>query len=183
MNTTIEYILEVHSVSPLLGSLMGGTRLTITGSGFSNDTAHNQVFFGSSHGKTQTPVVQQAGGISPEKHALAQVSFCFILWMEHLKEKKMFMHIWPSFVPLYWTISLPGHIFFGNIKDNLQQSVCSTVFFCFLRYKQQGCQLLILPCDCTSTIMTSGNETAPGPVSTSDLTCLLLCFHCRGRSL
>uniref|UniRef100_A0A8C5N9V4 Fibrocystin-L-like n=1 Tax=Gouania willdenowi TaxID=441366 RepID=A0A8C5N9V4_GOUWI len=35
VNTTIEYILEVHSVSPLIGSLLGGTQLTITGAGFS----------------------------------------------------------------------------------------------------------------------------------------------------
>uniref|UniRef100_A0A8C5H567 Fibrocystin-L-like n=1 Tax=Gouania willdenowi TaxID=441366 RepID=A0A8C5H567_GOUWI len=39
VNTTIEYILEVHSVSPLIGSLLGGTQLTITGAGFSSNTS------------------------------------------------------------------------------------------------------------------------------------------------
>uniref|UniRef100_A0A672GWY5 Polycystic kidney and hepatic disease 1 (autosomal recessive)-like 1 n=1 Tax=Salarias fasciatus TaxID=181472 RepID=A0A672GWY5_SALFA len=38
VNTSVEYVLEVHSVSPLFGSLMGGTKLTISGSGFSNNT-------------------------------------------------------------------------------------------------------------------------------------------------
>lgn len=51
VNATIEYILEVHSISPLVGALMGGTRLTITGSGFSNTTDSHQVFFGSLYGK------------------------------------------------------------------------------------------------------------------------------------
>lgn len=36
-------------------------------------------------------------------------------------------------------------------------------------YQRRGFQLAILPCDCTSTIMTSWDETAPGPVFTSDL--------------
>uniref|UniRef100_A0A3B4AFD8 Uncharacterized protein n=1 Tax=Periophthalmus magnuspinnatus TaxID=409849 RepID=A0A3B4AFD8_9GOBI len=40
VNASIEYILEVHSVSPLVGSLMGGTKLTITGSGFSQNTSN-----------------------------------------------------------------------------------------------------------------------------------------------
>ncbi|XP_039677098.1 fibrocystin-L-like [Perca fluviatilis] len=46
VNATIEYILEVYSISPLLGSLMGGTRLTVSGSGFSNNTSDNKVSFG-----------------------------------------------------------------------------------------------------------------------------------------
>ncbi|XP_060949378.1 PKHD1 like 1, tandem duplicate 1 [Limanda limanda] len=46
LNGTIEYILEVHSISPLLGSLMGGTRLTVSGSGFSNNTSDNKVSIG-----------------------------------------------------------------------------------------------------------------------------------------
>ncbi|XP_030003200.1 fibrocystin-L-like [Sphaeramia orbicularis] len=46
VNTTIEYILEVHSVSPLFGSLLGGTRLTISGSGFSTNISDNKVSVG-----------------------------------------------------------------------------------------------------------------------------------------
>ncbi|XP_056153970.1 fibrocystin-L-like [Lampris incognitus] len=46
MNATIEYILETHSISPMLGSLLGGTRLTVTGSGFSANTPDNQVSIG-----------------------------------------------------------------------------------------------------------------------------------------
>uniref|UniRef100_A0A3B4ZUN2 PKHD1 like 1 n=1 Tax=Stegastes partitus TaxID=144197 RepID=A0A3B4ZUN2_9TELE len=43
VNATIEYILEVHSISPSSGSLMGGTMLTVSGAGFSNNTADNKV--------------------------------------------------------------------------------------------------------------------------------------------
>ncbi|XP_040908783.1 LOW QUALITY PROTEIN: PKHD1 like 1, tandem duplicate 1 [Toxotes jaculatrix] len=46
VNATIEYVLEIYSVSPLFGSLLGGTRLTISGSGFSNDTSDNSVSVG-----------------------------------------------------------------------------------------------------------------------------------------
>uniref|UniRef100_A0AAX7VHS5 Polycystic kidney and hepatic disease 1 (autosomal recessive)-like 1 n=1 Tax=Astatotilapia calliptera TaxID=8154 RepID=A0AAX7VHS5_ASTCA len=46
VNTTIEYILEVYSVSPLFGSLMGGTKLTVSGSGFSSNVSDNTVSVG-----------------------------------------------------------------------------------------------------------------------------------------
>uniref|UniRef100_A0A3B4U1D6 PKHD1 like 1, tandem duplicate 2 n=1 Tax=Seriola dumerili TaxID=41447 RepID=A0A3B4U1D6_SERDU len=46
VNGTIEYILEFYSISPLFGSLMGGTRLTVSGSGFSNNTSDNRVSVG-----------------------------------------------------------------------------------------------------------------------------------------
>lgn len=46
VNATIEYILEVHNISPLFGSLMGGTGLTVSGSGFSNNASDNRVYFG-----------------------------------------------------------------------------------------------------------------------------------------
>ncbi|XP_044027924.1 LOW QUALITY PROTEIN: PKHD1 like 1, tandem duplicate 1 [Siniperca chuatsi] len=46
VNATIEYILEIYSISPLFGSLMGGTRLTVSGSGFSNNTSDNKVSVG-----------------------------------------------------------------------------------------------------------------------------------------
>ncbi|XP_025757857.1 PKHD1 like 1, tandem duplicate 1 isoform X2 [Oreochromis niloticus] len=46
VNTTIEYILEVYSISPLFGSLMGGTELTVSGSGFSSNVSDNTVSVG-----------------------------------------------------------------------------------------------------------------------------------------
>ncbi|CAM4636768.1 unnamed protein product [Leuciscus chuanchicus] len=46
LNTTIKYVLEVTSFSPSLGSLYGGTTITITGSGFSPVTADNNVTLG-----------------------------------------------------------------------------------------------------------------------------------------
>ncbi|XP_042290990.1 PKHD1 like 1, tandem duplicate 1 [Thunnus maccoyii] len=46
VNATIEYILEIHSISPMFGSLMGGTKLTVSGSGFSNNTSDNKVSVG-----------------------------------------------------------------------------------------------------------------------------------------
>uniref|UniRef100_G3NDK3 PKHD1 like 1 n=1 Tax=Gasterosteus aculeatus aculeatus TaxID=481459 RepID=G3NDK3_GASAC len=46
VNATIEYILEIYSISPQLGSLMGGTALTVSGSGFSNNTVDNKVSVG-----------------------------------------------------------------------------------------------------------------------------------------
>ncbi|XP_033493349.2 PKHD1 like 1, tandem duplicate 1 [Epinephelus lanceolatus] len=54
VNATIEYILEVHSISPQLGSLMGGTRLTIFGSGFSSNTSDNRVSFGEAECEVKT---------------------------------------------------------------------------------------------------------------------------------
>uniref|UniRef100_A0A667XGZ1 PKHD1 like 1, tandem duplicate 2 n=1 Tax=Myripristis murdjan TaxID=586833 RepID=A0A667XGZ1_9TELE len=46
VNTTVEYILEIHSISPEVGSLLGGTRLTVSGSGFSSSSTDNQVSVG-----------------------------------------------------------------------------------------------------------------------------------------
>ncbi|XP_053190049.1 fibrocystin-L-like [Scomber japonicus] len=46
VNASIEYILEIHSISPTFGSLLGGTRLTVSGSGFSFNTSHNKVSVG-----------------------------------------------------------------------------------------------------------------------------------------
>ncbi|XP_026156055.1 fibrocystin-L-like [Mastacembelus armatus] len=46
VNTTIEYILEIYSSSPLFGSSMGGTRLIVSGSGFSSNTSDNKVSVG-----------------------------------------------------------------------------------------------------------------------------------------
>ncbi|KAM3595703.1 uncharacterized protein V6R79_001361 [Siganus canaliculatus] len=46
VNTSIEYVLEIHNISPLFGSLMGGTRLTVTGSGFSSNISDNKVSVG-----------------------------------------------------------------------------------------------------------------------------------------
>ncbi|KAG7233114.1 hypothetical protein INR49_007467 [Caranx melampygus] len=43
---TIEFVLEFYSVSPLFGSLMGGTRLTVSGSGFSTNASDNRVSVG-----------------------------------------------------------------------------------------------------------------------------------------
>ncbi|XP_078542271.1 fibrocystin-L [Lissotriton helveticus] len=43
----ITYILEVTGVSPQRGSVYGGTKITITGSGFSTDLENNQVWLGS----------------------------------------------------------------------------------------------------------------------------------------
>ncbi|KAG9339164.1 hypothetical protein JZ751_024022 [Albula glossodonta] len=45
-NATIEYILEVTSVSPMQGSLYGGTKVTIGGSGFSSSMSDNRVSMG-----------------------------------------------------------------------------------------------------------------------------------------
>lgn len=46
LDASIEYVLEVHSISPTTGSLMGGTQLTISGSGFSQNVSDNKVYFG-----------------------------------------------------------------------------------------------------------------------------------------
>lgn len=101
--------------------------------------------------------------------------------MEHLKEKECSC-----------TFDLPSFFFIKQsglthcvkwlayfLWQHKGQSSTISLFyslFLFLCYKQQGCQLPILPCDCTSTIMRSCNETAAGPIFTSDLTGLLLWF-------
>ncbi|XP_059206673.1 fibrocystin-L-like isoform X1 [Centropristis striata] len=54
VNATVECILQVSSVSPQLGSLMGGTRLTISGSGFSTNTSDNQVSVGGTECEVKT---------------------------------------------------------------------------------------------------------------------------------
>nr|XP_009292515.1 fibrocystin-L isoform X2 [Danio rerio] len=46
INTTIEYVLEVTGFSPSVGSLYGGTTITIIGSGFSLDIQDNTVTLG-----------------------------------------------------------------------------------------------------------------------------------------
>ncbi|XP_035537797.1 PKHD1 like 1, tandem duplicate 1 [Morone saxatilis] len=46
VNATIEYILEINSITPLFGSLLGGTRLIVSGSGFSTNTSDNKVSIG-----------------------------------------------------------------------------------------------------------------------------------------
>ncbi len=46
IKTTIEYVLEVTGFSPSLGSLYGGTTITITGFGFSPVAADNNVTLG-----------------------------------------------------------------------------------------------------------------------------------------
>ncbi|NP_001305057.1 PKHD1 like 1, tandem duplicate 1 isoform X1 [Danio rerio] len=46
VNTTIEYALEVTGFSPSVGSLFGGTTITIMGSGFSPDIQENNVTLG-----------------------------------------------------------------------------------------------------------------------------------------
>lgn len=46
VNGTIEFVLEFYSVSPLTGSLMGGTRLTVSGAGFSANASDNTVSVG-----------------------------------------------------------------------------------------------------------------------------------------
>ncbi|XP_076157842.1 PKHD1 like 1, tandem duplicate 1 [Alosa pseudoharengus] len=46
VNATVQYVLEVSSVTPLLGSLYGGSQLTISGSGFSANLEDNRVMLG-----------------------------------------------------------------------------------------------------------------------------------------
>ncbi|XP_065139309.1 fibrocystin-L-like [Paramisgurnus dabryanus] len=46
VSSTIEYVLKVSGFSPLLGSLYGGTTITITGSGFSSVPTDNNVTLG-----------------------------------------------------------------------------------------------------------------------------------------
>lgn len=46
VNATIEYVLRVTGLSPQMGSLYGGTKVTITGSGFSPVLTDNTVMLG-----------------------------------------------------------------------------------------------------------------------------------------
>ncbi|KAM3928399.1 fibrocystin-L-like [Leptodactylus fuscus] len=46
-DASVEYILKVNSISPQYGSLYGGSRVTLTGAGFSLDPNENQVQIGS----------------------------------------------------------------------------------------------------------------------------------------
>ncbi|XP_030644362.1 PKHD1 like 1, tandem duplicate 1 [Chanos chanos] len=49
VNATIEYILEVTSLTPLQGSLFGGTKVTVSGSGFSPNVSDYRVSMGGRH--------------------------------------------------------------------------------------------------------------------------------------
>ncbi|MBN3294523.1 PKHL1 protein, partial [Polypterus senegalus] len=46
VSTSIEYVLEINSVSPLEGSMYGGTTISVTGSGFSTNPNDMQVLMG-----------------------------------------------------------------------------------------------------------------------------------------
>ncbi|KAM8966821.1 LOW QUALITY PROTEIN: fibrocystin-L [Pelodytes ibericus] len=69
-NAYIEYILQVNSIFPQHGSLYGGTKLTLVGSGFSTDPGNNEVKIGSipckvasSSASEMTCVVQRPGNV------------------------------------------------------------------------------------------------------------------------
>ncbi|XP_061122944.1 PKHD1 like 1, tandem duplicate 1 [Syngnathus typhle] len=53
VDARIEYVLEVHSISPTTGSLMGGTQVTVSGAGFSQNVSDNKVYFGESECEVQ----------------------------------------------------------------------------------------------------------------------------------
>ncbi|TSK31508.1 Fibrocystin-L [Bagarius yarrelli] len=55
VSTTIEYILRVTGISPLYGSLFGGTTVTITGSGFSSILEDNKVMIALGQGYSWSP--------------------------------------------------------------------------------------------------------------------------------
>uniref|UniRef100_A0A3P9PH58 PKHD1 like 1, tandem duplicate 2 n=1 Tax=Poecilia reticulata TaxID=8081 RepID=A0A3P9PH58_POERE len=61
VNTSIEYILEVYSISPLAGSLMGGTTLTVSGSGFSVASASGNQLLCTVQSEEKTHVVTNQG--------------------------------------------------------------------------------------------------------------------------
>ncbi|CAL8293184.1 unnamed protein product [Merluccius merluccius] len=54
VSTTVWYVLEYHSVSPSVGSLLGGTRLTIAGAGFSPNATQVTVAVGDSKCEVMT---------------------------------------------------------------------------------------------------------------------------------
>ncbi|TRY58767.1 hypothetical protein DNTS_034596, partial [Danionella cerebrum] len=59
VNVTIEYVLEVTGFSPSLGSLYGGTNVTIIGSGFSPNIRDNTVTFGNTQCRVTAASDQQ----------------------------------------------------------------------------------------------------------------------------
>lgn len=77
MNTTIEYILEVYGISPQVGSIMGGTRLTVSGFGFSSNITDNNVYVGKKHKAQQqeTAVLEQVSNMISHRRC---VSVCVV---------------------------------------------------------------------------------------------------------
>ncbi|ROL45843.1 Fibrocystin-L [Anabarilius grahami] len=63
VNTTIEFVLKVTSFSPYLGSLYGGTTITITGSGFSPVAADNNVtlVYGQGYAWSPSAIIASVG--------------------------------------------------------------------------------------------------------------------------
>ncbi|KPP78019.1 fibrocystin-L-like, partial [Scleropages formosus] len=54
VNTTVEYVLQVTGIYPSQGSLYGGTKVTVTGSGFSSSITDNLITVGDANCKVTT---------------------------------------------------------------------------------------------------------------------------------